>query len=121
MNNREIKFRYWDEAHKVFLYSDAYESFWLCFPDMIKNNPQNIQQYTDINDKNGYEIYEGDIVNIEEHSLYHSRVDIHKVVVVFKDGSFVGRDSGAYFLSLGGQEVGLNVIGNIFENPELIK
>lgn len=75
-----------------------------------------VGQFTGLHDKNGKEIYEGDICstyNIDEPS---NLVD----TVVFHDGSFVFQND--YKLSIeirGFKKDYIEVIGNIHENPEL--
>ena len=77
-----------------------------------------LMQYTGLKDKNGKEIYESDIVKAEAFSpnLYQ---------IVFLDGSFVAFTPFATvieitcFYSSTGCE--LEVIGNIYENPELLE
>ncbi|PFR66486.1 hypothetical protein COK29_26660 [Bacillus cereus] len=71
----------------------------------------NIMQYTELLDKNGKEIYEGDIIS------YHDKVFESKgtAAVRFIDGGF---GTGDWWL----RDIGeCEVIGNIYENPELIE
>ena len=69
-----------------------------------------LMQYTGLKDKNGKEIYEGDIIN---------DCGVKGVVVLFR-GSFC-YDSGKSYSSLHELDTCvMEVIGNIFENPELI-
>jgi uncharacterized phage protein (TIGR01671 family) len=80
-----------------------------------------LMQFTGLLDKNGTEIYEGDIVQFAEKYFY---------LVKYEDAKFVGYhanndwDKWGDLYKLG--EPGFNkytyvVIGNIYENPELLK
>ena len=75
-----------------------------------------VMQFTGLHDKNGKEIYEGDI-------LYENCIGgDDKGQVVFMDGSFdLLSDDGA--IGLGPQIIygKYEVIGNIYENPELLE
>ena len=142
---REIKFRAWHkEEDKMYLNlqtgfnSHAIGGQYLeeCFTD----SDLEIMQYTGLKDKNGKEIYEGDILEVDiimgedEHRGVHST---EKGVVVFKSGCFnLDITSVEYYGSSAridnegyGEDTLINimfeneseVIGNIYENPELLE
>ena len=67
--------------------------------------PETIGQFTGLHDKNGKEIYEGDIIKGETRNF----------TVKFEEGMFT-TDVGKYILN-GDYEI----IGNVFENPDLVK
>ena len=69
-----------------------------------------IMQYTGLKDKNGKEIYEGDI-------LEDVRGNYHKVI--FENGSFKVVWPHINY-TLGSVKSKLEIIGNIHENPELL-
>lgn len=75
-----------------------------------------LMQFTGLLDKNGKEIYEGDVVKRKVGGSYTKEMVAH---VVYDDRFAM------YFLQTpaGGHEVtgSLEVIGNVFENPELLK
>ncbi|MDO8226126.1 YopX family protein [Bacillus cabrialesii] len=85
------------------------------------DEPFYLMQYTGLKDKNGRDIYEGDVVKFK--SAYCEN-KIIKAVVKFKDslGSFVfnmGDDQGFWRMDASIREI--EVIGNIYENPELLE
>ncbi len=65
-----------------------------------------VMQYTGLKDKNGKEIYEGDIVMIEGSAT--------PKVMEFKKGAFTAEFYG------GAEAYRMEIIGNIYENPSLI-
>jgi hypothetical protein len=107
---REIKFRAWDGDKKIITQpqdlSCCRSSWsWLGLKDMP------LMQYTGLKDKNGKEIYEGDICfidNIQNFEVIWSRI-----------GFWFKREDGELFV-LTPQNAWIEVIGNIYENPELL-
>jgi len=119
---REIKFRAWDESRMKGLKkndffsirNDGYTSI-----SLPSSNEPKLMQYTGLTDKNGVEIYEGDIVKFKWLGEYTG-------VIKYEDCGF-GLSYNAndeqmnvamrrfYF------DKNAEVIGNIHENPELLE
>lgn len=124
---REIKFRAWDEVHKQMLYIG------LELDTHIGGPQEDLMQYTGLKDKNGVEIYEGDIVRgtYEEFSDYdHEEYTIEFVSqVTFENGAFcIKRDYVNFEGRMRGPSLNKHwdsekvaVIGNALENPELLE
>jgi uncharacterized phage protein (TIGR01671 family) len=117
---REIKFRAWDTFRKKMSYepvisdgTDGGETSYVSMNLAIDCFDGVLMQYTGLKDKNGKEIYEGDIVQ--------------RGVILFDRGKF----QGYYYESNGGiaenweddlyQERDIEVLGNVYENPELMR
>ena len=114
---REIKFRAWDVPNKEMLdhqmIDDAFGF------RIFDNDPDDFipMQYTGLTDKSGRPIYEGDIVITGQIDSVYNPVE-WQAVVEFKKGAFVADDG---LLSDAETNFPYEVIGNIYENPELLE
>ena len=120
--NRQLKFRVWLHDTKEWGNVSCIEVFNSTgkLEYLYQDQPYTIQQYTGLKDKNGKEIYEGDI--IQYHRCDSAYYLILKSVVYFYNGQF-GFDLKGFndmFFALG-DEVCPEIVGNIFENPDYFK
>ena len=117
--NREIKFR--ARNNKCWIYCDAIINGWAILNEnggMAKINPETVGQYTGLKDKNGKEIYEGDIVLIDKENNIKGIV---KYSEVFAQFIIVNTNSFADEAEPLGDYEDLEILGNEYENPELLE
>lgn len=109
----DLKFRVWLKEIKTMQYSDKLYSF---FKDYEGTNIK-MMQYTGLKDKNGVEIYEGDIIihSDNPYKYYTAKFDL-----IF-GLRFI--DSGEYYVMpispTNRPQTNIIVVGNIHENPTL--
>jgi len=115
---REIRFRAWKKEDKKWLDRDE-----LCISVLNgkllgwqADYEFDIQQYTGLKDKNGKEIYEGDIF-IED--TFDDEAKKLISTVIFKEGMFTDNAGDEPLYEILMNEI--EIIGNIHENPELLK
>ena len=108
--NREIKFRAWDmDLNIMMIDMNPVELSMMIPPRAV------ILQYTGLKDKNGKEIYEGDVVKFSG-----TVCDTAICAVEFHEGRFIFRlDEFSHRDIMGWRNV--EVLGDIYENPELLE
>lgn len=134
MTSREIKFRAWHKGvgemvrvTSLHFHDDGTMNVSLkpltkvsVNDAMVRGNEVELMQYTGLKDKNGKEIYEGDVVGWVEHPQVREVVSFEGASFrITKVGTkdYIHLDEAAAFH--GGEC--LEIIGNIYENPELLK
>lgn len=82
-----------------------------------------LMQSTRLKDKNGKEIFEGDIVQFEDCYTETDFLYVNTGIVEWSQGSFTitNRDSVEMGDLLDGEFLDVTIIGNVYENPELLE
>lgn len=122
---REIRFRAWDTKRKKWGFDIGVSTVFL--NDIKSTEPYTLtisrengnyvyQQYTGLRDKDGTEIYEGDIVYWKQNQSFSS-------TFIVRYGDSAGDDLGvAYGWNIPDTyKQNIIVLGNIYDNPELLK
>lgn len=126
---RQIKFRAWDTRTKEWcggfciekggLWKEGSNDSWV---DLQHSEIIKLMQFTGLLDKNGKEIYEGDILRTGNLKRYNDKTDIAEVrwfrggFMLHLNGNFGYRDIERY----DNDSQLYKIIGNIYENPDLL-
>ncbi len=118
---REIKFQVWDQdAKKMWTWEDidaADKKGILRFLDMLVQDQFIPRRFTGLRDKNGKEIYEGDIVDLRDHPFEGPM----KINGVYEVGYNERMELCCGSLLLHREIPYITVIGNIYENRDLLE
>jgi uncharacterized phage protein (TIGR01671 family) len=136
---RDIKFRAWDESRSKMVYNfsgkpvaDGYQLFHEDGGMFCGNHQDNgdwqqpeLMQYTGLKDKNGKEIYEGDVVEDRfGRKMLVGEWNYRLCWIAITETNFHHADFFDWVESINGELSGIakvEIIGNIYENPELLK
>ncbi|MFL8952517.1 YopX family protein [Helcococcus kunzii] len=124
------KFRAWDKKHKEIcevwqIHFDL--KFVHCFNKWARNLKFEdciLMQSTGLFDKNGVEIFEGDILKIQTFDFYSKKINDEYIgQVCFSRGGFFVLTDGHHtdFCLCGKSTATMEVIGKLYENPELLE
>jgi uncharacterized phage protein (TIGR01671 family) len=120
---REIKFRAWDSLHGEMLHNPSLScknGEWNIRqkgPSTLEDVDFELEQFTGLRDRNGREIYEGDVARLTSNRVSEIR---------YQDGGF-GFVGWGDFIGFAGHNhlrdvlAGIEVVGNIHENPDLLR
>lgn len=119
--SREIMFRAWHEG-KNMIYRELTDRNWYTEDDkqICGAVPEDkhwfkIMQYTGLNDRHGVGIYEGDIVKFKEYATERIKtVEYDKNHCAFYPLAGYGHTEPEFLSDF-------EVVGNIYENPELME
>ena len=131
---REIKFRAWlkedkkmvnvetmDFADKSMQYLEKSEIVNAYLLRRVIFDDIELMQYTGLKDKNGAEIYDGDIVLVE----LSGTSTWYKTVVKIKEGAFIASlidgEDYIYIFNCGFDSNDFEILGNIYENKNLLE
>lgn len=137
---REIKFRAWvetDDSEAEMMYFDKFEfdnGLWFSSNKHV-DKYHAIMQYTGLKDKNGKEIYEGDILRGSKYPFisegkenYYALIQwsednagFYSYPIICSDRVRGGACEDHVFEDGQNSAKTFEIIGNIYENPELIK
>lgn len=126
--NRKIKFRAWDINNKTWLkcgemllgYLVAWETDNTF--EVLGRGDYKVMEYTGLKDEDGKEIYEGDIIEGGYFNMLTGEFSSRKHIVKYENAQFKAELIGhTPYGDTWLQFVKGKIIGNIYENPELLE
>ena len=136
MNNRIYRFRAWDKKNKRFISPffvriTGFGKIWILSEnlDYVLDDENNVEitQFTGLCDKNGKEIYEGDIIKIRTKKIEeivwikcHDLTDTKAYFDLEANQCWDNGNSYEDYDDRWERNENIAVIGNIYENPELL-
>jgi hypothetical protein len=115
---REIKFRIYNKTENMMSYTKYHfigKTLGFNIEPEVQNGIYELMQYTGLKDKNSKEIYEGDIVVWYEYGRKQINEIIWEAPQFYPLSMMVDCCNGF------NEKSGFEVIGNIYENPELLE
>lgn len=125
---RDVKFKAWDKEHKRWTnYSIAddlprfYDKHTGCWKTDKEGKRFVLSQYTGLKDKNNREIYEGDVIKAISFARWIGVVEYsdENQAFIFDDLDKKYRGKSTVFMNQ--FDDGFEILGNIYENPKLLK
>ena len=125
----------WDDKDQMFYeirdidFYDEDVTVWGCHnkdcgtcDDTYKMEDVEVMQYTGCRDKNGLEIFEGDVIKDKYDKVWLVQRYVGSFVITNKIPDSDGQESTySYFNNLSNHHFYFEVIGNMWENPELLE
>jgi uncharacterized phage protein (TIGR01671 family) len=122
---RDIRFRQWDSRRKIY-YRDigATDGCWSGAP-YVSWETYPLEQYTGLKDRDGREIYEGDVCKFDVTEIQGLDCIVCDII---GEVSWDENDAGFFFLTKSNFPhvkpwftKNIKIIGNVHENPELLE
>ena len=116
---RPIKFRAWNDIDKIMVKWSTLQASPVLFMNILKGKVKHhkLMQFTGLQDKNGVDIYEGDLISLHDNQRGFTKVVFRNAYV---GGWLLVRNNNECSLGARRRE-DLEVIGNIYQNPELLE
>ena len=110
---REIKFRAWNSLDNTMIEWETIKFFSELLSGLITGKIKHhyLMQYTGRKNKNGFEIYEGDILRLDADVFAVVEYSEQDAAFMFSNGDMIAD----YHINE------MEIVGNIYENPELLE